>query len=104
MSGAGFHTRLLPQIEQPLPKKRMSSDRALITYSGLVEDFKTLGVAPGQVVMLHASVKSVGKIVGGPNVIIQALLSTLTPTGTLMMYAVWEDMPDFISEITRLKR
>ncbi|MGV3720959.1 MAG: aminoglycoside 3-N-acetyltransferase, partial [Actinomycetota bacterium] len=66
-------------------------ERPLITRSRLGRDLRELGVAPGQTLMLHASVKSVGWIVGGPNVIIQALLDVLTPSGTLMMYAGWAD-------------
>ena len=41
--------------------------------------------------MLHASVKAVGWIVGGPDVILQALLDVLSPSGTLMMYVGWPD-------------
>jgi aminoglycoside 3-N-acetyltransferase len=43
--------------------------------------------------MLHASVKAIGWIVGGPDVIIQALLEVLGSSGTLMMYVGWEDSP-----------
>jgi aminoglycoside 3-N-acetyltransferase len=75
-----------------------SNDR-LITQSQLVDELKALGVAAGQIVMVHASVKAIGKIMGGPNVIVQALLDTLTPTGTLMMYVGWEDIPDFVSNL-----
>src|SRR5215471_4850006 len=75
-----------------------SNDR-LVTHSQLVSDLKTLGVAAGQIVMVHASVKAIGKIVGGPNVIVQALLETLTPAGTLMMYVGWEDIPDFVTAL-----
>jgi len=50
-------------------------------------------VEAGQVVMLHASVKAVGWIVGGPDVVLDALLDVLTPAGTLMMYVAWEDSP-----------
>ncbi|MCC7448846.1 MAG: aminoglycoside 3-N-acetyltransferase [Anaerolineae bacterium] len=74
-------------------------DESLVTHSALVRAFQALGVTPGQIIMLHASVKSIGKIVGGPNVIIQALLTVLTSTGTLMMYAGWEDIPDFIADL-----
>jgi len=66
-------------------------ESAYVTHSRLVHDFRTLGVSSGQVVMLHASVKSVGWIVGGPDVILQALLEVLTPAGTLMMYVGWAD-------------
>jgi aminoglycoside 3-N-acetyltransferase len=35
--------------------------------------------------MLHASVKAIGWVVGGPDIILEALLDLLTPAGTLMM-------------------
>jgi len=63
----------------------------IITRSRLVDDLRRLGVRPGQVVMLHASVKAIGWIVGGPDVVIQALLDVLTPEGTLAMYVSWEE-------------
>jgi aminoglycoside 3-N-acetyltransferase len=72
-----------------------SNDR-LVTRSQLVDELQALGVTAGQIVMAHASVKAIGRIMGGPNVIVQALLDTLTPTGTLMMYVGWEDIPDFV--------
>lgn len=78
------------------------SDLPLITYSQLVRDLKSLGVEPGQTIMLHASVRAIGWIVGGPDLVLQALLNLLTPTGTLMMYVAWEDRtehwPDWPAE------
>lgn len=71
----------------------------LYTQEQLVSHLKTLGLKPGQVVMLHASVKAVGAVIGGPNVILQALLDALGADGTLMMYAGWQDIPDFIPEL-----
>jgi aminoglycoside 3-N-acetyltransferase len=71
----------------------------LVTRSQLVDELTALGVASGQIVMVHASVKAIGRIMGGPNVIIQALLDALTPTGALMMYVGWEDIPDFIADL-----
>jgi aminoglycoside 3-N-acetyltransferase len=58
------------------------ADQELITKSRLISDLAELGVQPGQLVMLHASVKAIGWIVGGPDVVLQALLDLLTPTGT----------------------
>ncbi len=63
----------------------------IITRSRLTEDLKALGIGPGQVVMLHASVKAVGWVVGGPDVILHAIREVLGPEGTLMMYVGWED-------------
>jgi aminoglycoside 3-N-acetyltransferase len=53
----------------------------------LARDFRALGVQPGDVVMLHASVRAVGEVAGGPDQIHLALKDVLTPSGTLMMYA-----------------
>lgn len=63
-----------------------------------------LGVRPGFPLMLHASVKAVGPVMGGPNTIIQALLDALTPQGTLMMYVGWQDIPDYTHELTEAER
>jgi len=65
----------------------------LVTKSKLERDLRELGLALGQTVMLHASVKAVGWVVGGPDVVIQALLDILGDEGTLMMYVGWEDSP-----------
>lgn len=65
----------------------------VITRSRLVADLRGLDLCAGQVVMLHASVKAIGWVVGGPDVVIQALLDVLTSEGTLMMLVSWEDSP-----------
>ncbi len=70
-----------------------ASELPIITRSRLVHDLRKLGVLPGQVIMLHASVKAIGWIVGGPDTVLQALLDILVPEGTLMMYVGWEDSP-----------
>jgi aminoglycoside 3-N-acetyltransferase len=62
----------------------------LITKSRLMQDLQELGLRPGQLIMLHASVRAIGWIVGGPDVVLDALLEVLTPSGTLMMYVGWE--------------
>jgi len=66
----------------------------LVTHQNLVKDFRNIGVIPGRILMLHASVRSVGWIIGGPDTIIRALLDVLGPEGTLMMYVAWEEFPD----------
>jgi aminoglycoside 3-N-acetyltransferase len=55
--------------------------------SHLAADFRELGVAPGDTVMLHASVRAVGPVAGGPDQIHLALKQALTSTGSLLMYA-----------------
>jgi len=63
----------------------------------LADDFRKLGLGPGDVVMLHASVRAVGEVAGGPDVIHLALKDALT-TGTLMMYA---SCPRYFDEVGR---
>jgi aminoglycoside 3-N-acetyltransferase len=53
----------------------------------LARDFQLAGVGPGDVVMLHASVRAVGEIAGGPDQIHLALRDALGDAGTLLMYA-----------------
>jgi aminoglycoside 3-N-acetyltransferase len=67
------------------------SDPPIVTKSRLIHDLRNLGVSPGQLIMLHASVKAIGWVVGGPDVVLQSLFDILTPNGTLMMLASWED-------------
>jgi len=64
----------------------------------LATDFRALGVAPGDVVMLHASVRAVGQIAGGPDQIHLALKDALTDDGTLLMYA---SCPSYVDEVGR---
>jgi aminoglycoside N3'-acetyltransferase len=51
----------------------------------LVEQLRTLGVAPGQVLLLHASFRALRPVEGGPRGAIEALLEVLGPEGTLVM-------------------
>ena len=53
----------------------------------LAAGFRGLGIAAGDTVMVHASVRAVGEVAGGPDQIHLALKDALTADGTLMMYA-----------------
>jgi aminoglycoside 3-N-acetyltransferase len=64
----------------------------------LAEGFRRLGVAPGDTLMLHASIRAVGRVAGGPDQIHLALKDALTPQGTLMMYA---SCPRYYDEVGR---
>jgi aminoglycoside 3-N-acetyltransferase len=64
----------------------------------LAAGFRRLGVAPGDTVMLHASIRAVGTIAGGPDQIHLALKDALTDEGTLVMYA---SCPDYYDDVGR---
>jgi aminoglycoside 3-N-acetyltransferase len=64
----------------------------------LADDFRALGVAAGDAIMLHASVRAVGEVAGGPDQIHLALRQALTENGTLVMYA---SCPQYCDEVGR---
>jgi len=66
--------------------------------SRLAEQMRSLGVNAGDVVMLHASVRAVGEVAGGPDEIHLALKDALTEDGTLIMYAA---SPRYVDEVGR---
>lgn len=70
-----------------------TANLAAVTKGQLAAGLRTLGVAAGQTVMLHASVRAIGWVLGGPRVVLEALLDVLSPGGTLMMLASWEGAP-----------
>ena len=53
------------------------------TRETLIHDLKCLGVQPDELLMVHASVRSLGPVTGGVNVIVQALFEAVGTTGTL---------------------
>jgi aminoglycoside 3-N-acetyltransferase len=64
----------------------------------LSADLRTLGIMPGDVVMVHASVRAVGEVAGGPDEIHLAIKDAVSPEGTMLMYA---GCPRYIDEIGR---
>jgi aminoglycoside 3-N-acetyltransferase len=70
----------------------------MYSIEGLAEDFRKLGIRAADTIMLHASVRAVGEVAGGPDQIHLALKSVLSPEGTLMMYA---SCPRYYDELGR---
>ena len=67
--------------------------RENVTSNRLIVDLKNIGLEPGDTVMIHASVKSIGWLVGGPGIILTAIQEVIGPEGTILMYVGWEDGP-----------
>ena len=64
----------------------------------LAEDFRRLGLRPGDVVMVHASVRAVGDVIGGPDQIHLAVQDAVGRTGTVVMYV---SCPRYYDEVGR---
>lgn len=59
---------------------------------------RALGLASGDVVMTHASVRAVGEVAGGPDEIHLAIKDAISEDGALIMYA---SCPRYVDEIGR---
>lgn len=71
----------------------------VLTRSRLAADLRQLGVTPGGVLMVHASVRAVGPVRGGVNTIVHALGDALGPHGTLAAYVDFEPFYEEDDEI-----
>ncbi|XVU27193.1 aminoglycoside N(3)-acetyltransferase [Actinoplanes sp. CA-054009] len=79
-------------MTQPLPH----------TTATLAADLRKLGLAAGDAVLVHSSMRAVGSVAGGVQAVVQALLDALGPEGTLVVPthtpansdpAEWENPP-----------
>jgi aminoglycoside 3-N-acetyltransferase len=59
----------------------MRDDRPPVTQERLVRDLRALGVEPGQFLFVHASLKSLGWVVGGAPAVVAALCTAVGPDG-----------------------
>jgi aminoglycoside 3-N-acetyltransferase len=75
-----------------MPRPELIATRTPVTRSRLIGDLERLGVRPG-IAMVHASLSSLGWVVGGSQTLVEALLARLGPDGTLCAQASWEDIP-----------
>jgi aminoglycoside 3-N-acetyltransferase len=55
------------------------------TRASLAADLRELGVAPGMVVLVHSSLRSLGWVCGGPVAVVQALTDAVAASDTVAM-------------------
>jgi aminoglycoside 3-N-acetyltransferase len=53
------------------------------TFDRLLEDFRALGLEPGDTVIVYSSLKSLGFVENGPQTVIKALYQSVSPGGTI---------------------
>lgn len=56
-----------------------------ITHGRIVEDLHCLGVSIGDTLIVHSSLSALGFVIGGAQTVIDALLESIGPIGTLTM-------------------
>lgn len=75
----------------------------LRTREELTADLRALGVAAGDMVMVHAALRRVGPVLGGGDALIAALLDAAGPDGTVAAYADWDaNYEDLLDEHGRV--
>lgn len=79
--------------------------RSVVARSRLARDLRALGLGPGGVTMVHCRMSALGRVVGGAETVVRALLDVVGPDGALMAYTGWQDAPpddlDALDEETR---
>jgi len=67
-----------------------------LTRADLKADLDRLGIAPGGIVMVHAALSRVGRILGGPDAIIGALCDAVGAEGTIAAYCDWDASYEYL--------
>lgn len=65
----------------------MSAAEQPLTQAEIVPGLRRLGVAPGDALEVHSSLRSLGRVAGGAACVIRALQEAVGPTGALVMPA-----------------
>jgi len=63
------------------------SGDAELTAEVLAGHIRRMGIAPGEMLLVHSSLKGIGWMPGGPEELVHAFQEVLTPDGTLLMPA-----------------
>lgn len=64
------------------------------TRLSLTRDLDSLGIRAGDIVMVHAAMKRVGRLLNGPDVLIEALRDAVGAAGTIVAYTDWNGAYD----------
>jgi aminoglycoside 3-N-acetyltransferase len=68
------------------------------TRKDLTDQLTALGLKAGDVVMVHASLRAIGEVAGGPDEVHLAIKDAVGPDGTMLMYA---SCPAYVDEVGR---
>lgn len=66
------------------------------TRVALGDDLRHLGLAAGDMVMVHAAMSRVGPLLNGPDALIWALRDVVGPSGTVCAYVDWDGAYDHL--------
>ncbi|MDR6980376.1 aminoglycoside 3-N-acetyltransferase [Streptomyces sp. 3330] len=66
----------------------------LVTRDTLAAELRALGVEPGEILLVHSSLSSLGWVCGGAVAVVRGLLDAIGPDGTLVVPAQSGDLSD----------
>lgn len=66
----------------------------IATSASIAGGLRALGLGAGDIVCVHAGMKSLGLVIGGTRAVVEALTATVGPGGTIMMPAFSGDLSD----------
>ena len=70
----------------------------MLTRKQIAADVASLGISASDVVMVHASLRAIGEVAGGPDEVHLAIKEVITDRGTMVMYA---SCPAYVDEVGR---
>ena len=65
----------------------------LVGRTRLAADLVSLGLRSGTVAFVHCRMSALGRVIGGAETVVRALLDAVGPEGTLVAYVGWQDGP-----------
>ena len=65
-----------------------------LTRASLRADVEAFGIGAGDLVMVHAAMSRVGRLLNGPDALVGALLDAVGPQGTIVAYTDWDGAYD----------
>lgn len=74
---------------------------AVVTEADIVADLRRLGLAAGDVVLIHSSLRSFGHVRGGADAVIDALLRCVGGGGTVVVPTLSFRSDDPVTEVFR---
>ncbi|GAB3924986.1 aminoglycoside 3-N-acetyltransferase [Kribbella albertanoniae] len=64
-----------------------------LTRPAITDQLRQIGVAAGDVLMVHVRLSALGWVVGGIDTVVHALQDAVGPAGTLLAFCGWDDSP-----------
>ncbi len=68
--------------------------RVRVTRGDIANAARSIGISPGDVMLFHSSLSSMGTVVGGPNAVIDGFLDAVGPAGTVAAPTLCPSHPD----------